>query len=225
MPEPPGGPMGNPSQRPPAFSRTPAGEGPGSPHGPGAGATAGVGRVRERGRTRFDRPVEHGIRDPGSRHPPDKACQPWSARSSLDSSAWDMLSPSTCRGSVLEGDHVGHIYIRGRIWWLSYTQDGRTIRESARTKDKGEARKLLREREHQVDKGERVISRKGTWPEASAALLNNFRAYGSRDVREAAYGWRILTSTSGQCGYPIWTRHRSHSTSSRGKPRVQPMAR
>jgi hypothetical protein len=147
----------------------------------------GFSRVRERGRTPYKGRVEPGEGCPGSRHPPDKAWQPWSVRSSLDSAALGMLSPSTCRASVLEGDHVGHIYIRGRIWWLSYTQDGRTIRESARTKDKGEARKLLREREHQVDKGERVISRKGTWTEASAALLNYYRAYGSRDVQEAAY--------------------------------------
>lgn len=52
----------------------------------------------------------------------------------------------------------GGIYRRGRTWWLTYTDaDGRPIRESAKTRDEKEARRLLREKVGQREAGTLVV--------------------------------------------------------------------
>jgi hypothetical protein len=54
-----------------------------------------------------------------------------------------------------------------------------------RTRDKAEARRGLREHEGQVAKGERPTTTKETWESAAVGLMAYYRAYGSRDPREA----------------------------------------
>ena len=48
-------------------------------------------------------------------------------------------------------------------------------------KSKAEARRILRERETKADKGEKLEIERTTWLDASAALLDHYRAYGARD--------------------------------------------
>jgi len=67
-------------------------------------------------------------------------------------------------------------------------QAGRAVRESTGTSDKAEARRLLKEREGQIAKGE-VIPKlvKATCDEVSTDLRSYYQAYGTRNLREACY--------------------------------------
>lgn len=67
-------------------------------------------------------------------------------------------------------------------------QAGRAVRESTETSDKAEARRLLKEREGQIAKGE-VIPKpvKATCDEVSTDLQSYYQAYGTRNLREAGY--------------------------------------
>ena len=67
------------------------------------------------------------------------------------------------------GRNMGSLYRRGKIWWLQVYQAGKTMRKSTGTSDKAEARRLLKEWEGQVTKGEAIPKHgKTTWDQASA---------------------------------------------------------
>jgi hypothetical protein len=40
----------------------------------------------------------------------------------------------------------GSVYLRGRVWWIAYSVDGKAVRESARTTDREEAVHMLQVR-------------------------------------------------------------------------------
>jgi integrase len=83
---------------------------------------------------------------------------------------------------------MGSLYRRGKIWWLQTYQAGRAVRESTGTSDKAEARRLLKEREGQIAKGEAIPKLgKTTWDEASTDLRGYYQAYGTRNLREAGH--------------------------------------
>jgi hypothetical protein len=67
-------------------------------------------------------------------------------------------------------------------------QAGRAVRESPGTSDKAGARRLLKEREGQIAKGE-VLPKlvKATCDEVSTDLRSYYQAYGTRNLREAGY--------------------------------------
>jgi integrase len=77
----------------------------------------------------------------------------------------------------------GSVYKRGRIWWLSYyPPDGRHVCESARTKDRGEARSLLHQRLGQIAEGryrgpqaDRV-----TFQDLAALVVSDYAVNGKR---------------------------------------------
>jgi hypothetical protein len=58
---------------------------------------------------------------------------------------------------------MGSLFKRGSVWWSQVYVNGVAVRESCRTKDKAEAKRLLKEREAQVVRGERgcVAKRRG----------------------------------------------------------------
>jgi hypothetical protein len=51
---------------------------------------------------------------------------------------------------------MSSLYRRGKIWWLQVYQSGRAVSESTGTSDKAEARRLLKEQEGQVARGEAI---------------------------------------------------------------------
>ena len=87
---------------------------------------------------------------------------------------------------------MGSIYRRGQAWWSQVYVNGVAMRESCRTKDRAEAKRVLAEREAQDVKGQRIPIAKTTWTEAAEALLAHYRAYGTRDPPEASYRLRNL---------------------------------
>jgi integrase len=68
------------------------------------------------------------------------------------------------------------------------------VRQSLKTQDKREVRRRLRELEAQTARGERQTTSIATWDTAAAELLAYYQAYGTRDVTEAGYKIKVVTS-------------------------------
>jgi hypothetical protein len=74
---------------------------------------------------------------------------------------------------------MGSIYLRGKILWGKWNQDGRVIRQSLGTQAKAEARRVLKERMRQAlsspaeHKGASIV----TWDDASQSLNEYYEAY------------------------------------------------
>jgi integrase len=84
-------------------------------------------------------------------------------------------------------DAAGHaIELREQsIWWIKYQVGGRPQCVSSGSEKKEDAKKLLREREHLVDKGAAVTAAVGklTFDDAAEDLLNDYRTNGKRSLR------------------------------------------
>ena len=96
---------------------------------------------------------------------------------------------------------MGHIYLRGKTWWSQVYVNGVAVRESCKTRDRAEAKRVLKERELQALRGERPIPGKATWLDASSALLAHYHAYGSRNPVESGYRLKHLDRHLG--GYKL----------------------
>src|ERR687895_47517 len=95
---------------------------------------------------------------------------------------------------------MASMYLRGRMWWGKWSNQGRTVRQSLKTQDKREARRRLRELEAQTAGGERQdiqTTSRETWDAAAADLLTYYQAYGTRDPVEAGYKIKKLTKHFG----------------------------
>ena len=80
---------------------------------------------------------------------------------------------------------MASLYRRGQVWWSKSYEAGKMVRASLGTRDKTEARRRLREREAQMVRGERPTASEVTWDTTAADLVAYYRAYGSRNVKEA----------------------------------------
>lgn len=103
---------------------------------------------------------------------------------------------------------LGHIYKRGPVYWVKYSQNGRCCRESARSKDRADAQRLLRDRLAAVASGRmlqldyldtslddlvrlieqdyRLRGRK-SWRRAEANLKHLRPSFGRFSAREISY--------------------------------------
>ncbi len=91
----------------------------------------------------------------------------------------------------------------GSIWWVSYYQNGKRIKESSESTKERVAKALLKEREGRVVRGEQVLPRatKVTFEEAQADLRDHYVATGSRDLAE--YDRRVPRLAAFFAGYRI----------------------
>jgi integrase len=73
------------------------------------------------------------------------------------------------------------------IWWLSYYNNGKRVRESSGTENKRQAEDLLKEREGRVVTGQPILPRadKVRYEEVRDDLLAYYATYGTRDLSEA----------------------------------------
>jgi len=81
---------------------------------------------------------------------------------------------------------VGELKKRGRVWWIRYYRDGRRFEESSRSTKEGDARRLLRLREGDIEHGLPVTPKMGRlrFEEAAADLLNDYRTNGKRTAKD-----------------------------------------
>ncbi len=71
---------------------------------------------------------------------------------------------------------MGCIYQRGRIWWVKYSRCGRGYFESSGSRKKEDAKRLLRLREGDIERGVPVTPQVGRlkFEEAAEALLTDY---------------------------------------------------
>jgi integrase len=73
------------------------------------------------------------------------------------------------------------------VFWMSYMSGGKRVRESARTTDRKEAERILKDKEGRLARGEVLLPRvdRITYDEIAEDLREHYRATGDRDLREA----------------------------------------
>jgi hypothetical protein len=85
----------------------------------------------------------------------------------------------------------------GKIWWVKYYVNGKSIRESTETEKETEARRFLKDREGSAAKGQPVLPQveRILHEEAAEDLRTHYKTTGERDLTEA--GWRLTGTFSG----------------------------
>jgi integrase len=78
----------------------------------------------------------------------------------------------------------GSVYKRGKTWWITYYINGRQVWESAKTKDKVEARRILQSRLGQLAEGRYVglAAERVTFEELAEGLFNDYKANSRRSL-------------------------------------------
>jgi integrase len=81
---------------------------------------------------------------------------------------------------------MGELKKRGRIWWIRYYRDGRRYKESSRSHKESDARRLLRLREGDIERGLPVSAKIGRlrFEEAAQDLLNDYQTNGKRTLKD-----------------------------------------
>ena len=81
---------------------------------------------------------------------------------------------------------MGELKQRGQVWWIRYYRDGRRHEESSRSTKEGDARRLLRLREGDIERGLPVSAKIGRlrFEEAAQDLLNDYRTNGKRSLKD-----------------------------------------
>src|SRR5579862_5127057 len=80
---------------------------------------------------------------------------------------------------------MGMLYKRGKnVWWIRYSSSGRPIRESSHSTKESDARRLLKLREGDVERGVPISPRVGRlrFEEAVADVVNDYKANGKRSL-------------------------------------------
>jgi integrase len=99
---------------------------------------------------------------------------------------------------------TGSVYLRGKVWWIKYSRDGRPFRESARSSKREDALQLLRDRMGRMAHGVQINPRadRVTWNELCANLLTHY-GINRRPLATAKNNIRHLTDFFGG-----WRAHR-----------------
>lgn len=81
---------------------------------------------------------------------------------------------------------MGELKLRGRVWWVRYYRDGRRFEESSGSAKESDARRLLRLREGDIERGLPVSPKIGRlrFEDAAADLVNEYKANGRKSLRE-----------------------------------------
>lgn len=78
----------------------------------------------------------------------------------------------------------GSVYQRGKTWWMTYYVNGKQVWESAKTKDKAEARRILQSRIGQLADGRYLgpAAERVTFEELAEGFFNDYRANERRSL-------------------------------------------
>jgi integrase len=82
---------------------------------------------------------------------------------------------------------MGMLRRRGNIWWVKYYRNGRPYEESSRSSKEGDARRLLRLREGDIERGVPVTPKLGRlrFEEAAQDVINDYTTNHKRSLRVA----------------------------------------
>ena len=99
-----------------------------------------------------------------------------------------IVDPSADIGLQFRGEKLdmGQLKKRGRVWWVRYYRDGRRYEESSRSSKEGDARRLLRLREGDIERGLPVTPKidRLRFEEAAKDLVNDYRTNGKRTLKD-----------------------------------------
>lgn len=81
---------------------------------------------------------------------------------------------------------MGELRLRGRVWWVRYYRDGRRFEESSGSAKEGDARRLLRLREGDVERGLPVSPKIGRlrFEEAAQDLINEYKTNSRKSLAD-----------------------------------------
>ena len=81
---------------------------------------------------------------------------------------------------------MGHIYKRGRIYWVKYYRDGKSFRESSGSPKESDAKRLIRLREGDIARGIPVTPRmdRVKFDEMAEAVFDDYRINGRRSLKD-----------------------------------------
>ncbi len=94
------------------------------------------------------------------------------------------MGRSSWRWKHEEGKNVGCIYKRGRIYWIKYSRAGRGYYESSGSRKHEDAKRLLRLREGDLERGVPVTPRVGRmrFEEAAEGIVTEYRTNGRKTL-------------------------------------------
>src|SRR5258708_30547877 len=113
---------------------------------------------------------------------------------------------------------MGMLYKRGAVWWIKYDRNGRGLRESSHSTKEGDARRLLKVREGDIEHGLPVDPKLNRirFEEAAEDLKTEYAVNGRRSADElerrirlhliAHFGGRRLAITTPEINTFILTR-------------------
>ncbi|SRR5713101_631305 len=80
----------------------------------------------------------------------------------------------------------GSVYQRGRTWWVTYYVNGKQVWESAKTKARAEARRILQAKMGQIAEGRQAgpEAERLTFDDLAARLLTDYQVNGKKTLRE-----------------------------------------
>src|SRR5262245_57029205 len=82
----------------------------------------------------------------------------------------------------------GTVYLRGKTWWISYYVNGKPVQESAKTRDKTEARKFLQVKIGQRAEGRLVVGAdKVTFEDLLDMVENEYRTNNRKSLDKVQY--------------------------------------
>src|SRR5262249_7644367 len=98
---------------------------------------------------------------------------------------------------------MGHIYLRGRIWWIRYYHNGQLFRESSQSEKEADAKKLLKKRLGEIALGRFAGPKveKVTFAELAEDFLTDYRIKTGTDRTRSS-------SSSGPCWLRLATTER-----------------
>ena len=88
---------------------------------------------------------------------------------------------------------MGHIYRRGRLYWLKYYRDGRAFYESSGSTKETEAKRLLKLSEGDISRGLPVTSRMHQikFSELAEGVLTDYAVNGRRSLKHVESRYRL----------------------------------
>jgi len=91
-----------------------------------------------------------------------------------------LIAPSCARHT--RGVYMGMTYQRGDIWWIKYYRNGKSIRESTKSKSKMVADKILKRREGEIAQGQTpgVFFEKITFDQLADGLIQDYKINGRK---------------------------------------------
>ncbi|MCX5803464.1 MAG: site-specific integrase [Proteobacteria bacterium] len=96
---------------------------------------------------------------------------------------------------------MGSIYKRNNMFWIKYSQYGKPIRESAQTEKEGEARRLLKLREGQIQENKfpGLQVNRTRFDDLCNALITEYKIRGRKSVVRAELSVKHLKDFFGDC--------------------------